>query len=219
MARLRLVMSDTAEISMSLVPALTFLVWSVMSSTSTETLRTPYVMKVESMQRNASEKPVMLCCGTDSGPLRMACVSCATCSFGFTVAQPAASAVMTRAQAKRVDLEFAFMVASASVLAAVAGVDDIAGDNHRDFSRCSPSRSGRGDVADVHVAATAASGSAAVKHEFASVAELGVAVESVALGLGLCNLRDQCGIEVARFDVDGPGGSACSHGQPCAGDE
>ena len=41
MARLRRVMSDTAVISMSRVPALTFFVWSRMSSTSIVMSRTP----------------------------------------------------------------------------------------------------------------------------------------------------------------------------------
>src|SRR3569832_2514489 len=58
-ARLRLVMSDTAEISMSLVPAFTFLVRSIRSSTSTETSRTPLEIIKSSMQRNADEKLVM----------------------------------------------------------------------------------------------------------------------------------------------------------------
>ncbi|NJK42252.1 MAG: hypothetical protein HC937_00205 [Aquincola sp.] len=106
MARLRRVMSDTAVISMSRVPALTFFVWSKMSSTSIETSRTPYSISVLSMQRRPAEKPVIERNGGASGPLRALCVSCRVLFSTSSVEQPAeATAANASHKAERLKID------------------------------------------------------------------------------------------------------------------
>ena len=112
-ARLRRVMSETALISMSRVPALTFLVWSTMSSTSMLTSRTPWSIIRLSMQRNEEEKPVIDRNGAVCVPCLTACVS-STVFFvrSSWLAQPARLPAMARARLRRFNIEGfrAFMV-------------------------------------------------------------------------------------------------------------
>src|SRR3569623_13989 len=159
-ARLRFVMSDTAEICMALEPAYTYLVCSTRSSTSTDTSRTPLLIMRSSMQRSAAEKPVMERNGFSFGPTLSLLAESSTGCFTPMLLQPSSRPAVSSADTlmmPRRRSNGVFMAASfrrESLFALVVGVDHIAGDHHHDFLG-RVTRFGADRVADVDTAASA----------------------------------------------------------------
>src|SRR3569832_1033701 len=195
-ARLRLVMSDTAEISMSLVPAFTFLVCSIRSSTSTETSRTPLEIIKSSMQRNADEKLVMERKGFSCGPCLSRFAESMTGCLTPVLLQPINTMAVNRAAmpvvAMRCRVAVFMTVFFPSLFAFVVGVDHVARDHHYDLFRRA-ARFGANRVADVHAAATAR---LVLRIRRAGVDAL---IHGCLLGLVLGHLGPQQVVHVADF--------------------
>src|SRR3569623_682846 len=201
-ARLRFVMSDTAEICMALEPAYTYLVCSTRSSTSSDTSRTPLLIMRSSMQRSAAEKPVMERNGFSFGPTLSLLAESSTGCFTPMLLQPSSRLAVSSADMlmmPRRRSNGVFMAASfrrVSLFALVVGVDHIAGDHHHDFFG-RVTRFGADRVADVDSAATA--GFVLSRRRAGVGAAL---LRRSLLGLELGDLGSQQVVHVVDFGLD-----------------